>query len=75
MESAIIGLALALVSNSKTWLKRVSKDKGSSLLGLVVSDEGKKFYNIDTWKSFNQLKNLMNSGPTEKFIRRHALGD
>ncbi len=21
----------------------------SSLLGLVVSDEGKKFYNIDTW--------------------------
>ncbi len=26
----------------------VSKDKPSSLLGLVISDEGKKFYNIDT---------------------------
>jgi hypothetical protein len=23
--------------------------KPSSLLGLVVSEEGKKFYNIDTW--------------------------
>ncbi len=28
-------------------LERVSKDKRSSLLGLVVSDEGKKFYNND----------------------------
>jgi len=30
-------------------LRLVSKDKQSSLLGLVVSDKGKKFYNIDTW--------------------------
>ncbi len=36
-------------SNSKTWLERVSKDKPSSLLGFVISDEGKKFYNIDNW--------------------------
>jgi hypothetical protein len=42
-----IGLALALPSNSKTQLERVTKGKQSSLLGLVVSDEGKKFYNID----------------------------
>jgi hypothetical protein len=26
-------------------------DKPSSLLGLVISDKGKKFYNIDTWCS------------------------
>jgi len=44
-----IGLALDLPSNSKTCLERVSKDKQSSLLDHVVSDEGKKFYNIDTW--------------------------
>jgi hypothetical protein len=43
-----IGFALALPSHSKTWLERVSKDKPSSLLGLNISDEGKKFYNIDT---------------------------
>jgi hypothetical protein len=49
MKGASIELALALPSNSKTWLERVSKDKCSSLLGLIVSDEGKKFYNIDTW--------------------------
>jgi hypothetical protein len=42
-----IGFALALPSNSKTSLERVSNGKPSSLLGLIVSDEGKKFYNID----------------------------
>ncbi len=36
-------------SNSKTWLERVTKGKPFSLLGLVVSDEGKKFYSTDTW--------------------------
>jgi len=44
-----IGLALALSSNSKTRLKRFSNGTPSSLLGLVIGDEGKKFYNIDTW--------------------------
>jgi hypothetical protein len=48
LKGALIGLALALPSNSKTWLERVSKDKRSNLLGLIVSDEGKKFYKIDT---------------------------
>ncbi len=43
-----IGLALALPSNSKTWLEIASKEKYSSLLGLVISDEGKMLYNIDT---------------------------
>jgi hypothetical protein len=43
-----VGLALALPSNSKTSLERVSLGKPSSLLGLIVSDEGKKFYYIDT---------------------------
>ncbi len=34
-------------SNSKTWLD--SNGKPSSLLGVIVSDKGKKFQNIDTW--------------------------
>jgi hypothetical protein len=38
-----IELALALPSNSKAQLERVSKDKPSCLLGLFVSDEEKKF--------------------------------
>jgi hypothetical protein len=33
---------------ARAWLERLSKGKPSSLLGLVVSDEGKKFYDIDT---------------------------
>jgi hypothetical protein len=43
-----IGFTMTLPSNSKTRLDKVSKGKPSSLLGLVVSDEGIKFYNIDT---------------------------
>jgi hypothetical protein len=42
LKGALIGLALALPSNSKTWLERVSREKPSSLLGLVISDEEKK---------------------------------
>jgi len=48
MKGAPIGLALALPSNSKPQLERVSKDKCSSLLGLIIINKGKKFYNIDT---------------------------
>jgi hypothetical protein len=48
LRGAPIRLALALPSNSKTRQERVSKDKRSSILGLIISDEGKKFYNIDT---------------------------
>jgi len=39
-----IGFALALPSNFKTRLERISKGKPSSLLGLIVSDEGKKSF-------------------------------
>ncbi len=35
-------------SNYNTWLERVSKGKSSSSLGLIISDEGKKFHNIET---------------------------
>jgi hypothetical protein len=42
------GFALALPSNSKTLLERVFKGQPYILLGLIISDEGKKFYNIDT---------------------------
>ncbi len=48
MKGAPIALALALSSNFKTLLERVSKDKRSSLLGLVVSVEAKTFYGIGT---------------------------
>jgi hypothetical protein len=41
LKGAPIGLALALLTNSKTSLERVSKDKPSSLLGLLISNEEK----------------------------------
>ncbi len=57
-EGPPIWLALALPTNSKTWLERVSKDKQSSLLGLIVSDKGKKFYNVAIRRSFSQQPQL-----------------
>ncbi len=53
-----MGLALALPSISKTQLERVSKDKCSSVLGLIVSDEGKKFFKILTRISMTLGMNL-----------------
>ena len=43
-----IGFAQALSSNAKTQMERVTKGKPSSLLSLVISNEGKKFYNMCT---------------------------
>jgi hypothetical protein len=38
-------------------LKGAPKEKPSSFLGLVISDEGKKFYNIDTRPTKFDAKN------------------
>ena len=56
-EGAPIGLALALPSNSKTRLERVSKEKPSSLLGLVISDEGKKSPGVNVIKLVSFVAN------------------
>jgi hypothetical protein len=78
LKGTPIGLALALPSNSKNWLERVSKDKPSSLLGLIDSDEGKKFYNIDTWlvfckKSCDELTTKMVSSSGFLFTKLHRI--
>ncbi len=46
LKGSPTGFALALPSNSKTWLERVPKGKASSLLGLIISDKGKSFITL-----------------------------
>jgi hypothetical protein len=63
-KGSSIGFALALPSNSKTLLERVSKGKPSSSLGLVISDEGKKSCitltpGVNVMKLFNYLLNKL----------------
>ncbi len=54
------GLALKFYD----WRERVSKDKHSTLLGLIISNEGKKFNNIDTWwPSHRQTQPTGRPGP------------
>jgi len=70
MKVPPIGFALALPSNSKTQLERFSKGKPSSSLGLVVSDEGEKFYKIDTWCSTTvSTTRLASSSRTRDSVR------
>jgi hypothetical protein len=56
LKDAPIGFALALPSNSKTYWKGFPRaNLKLSLSDLVIIDEGKKFYNIDTWAEFTTL--------------------
>jgi hypothetical protein len=45
---SFLGKLLVLPANVRLYLKVFARHKHSSLLGLVVSDKGKKFYNMDT---------------------------
>ncbi len=45
--------------------KVFARHKHSRLLGLVISDEGKKFYNIDTWPLIMRL----NMAPFKAVLR------
>jgi hypothetical protein len=70
-----IGFALALPSNSKTQLERVTTGKPSSLLGLVISDEEINFYNIATWcQSFRNFFQQSLIARTKKGVRMFANG-
>ncbi len=47
-DTSFLGKFLAFPPNVRLDWKVIASYKHSSLLGLVISDEGKKFYNIDT---------------------------
>jgi hypothetical protein len=47
-DASFLGKLLVLPANVRLDWKVIARHKHSSLLGLVISNEGKKFYNIDT---------------------------
>jgi hypothetical protein len=54
--SFFLGKLLVLPANVKLDWKVIARYKHSSLFGLVISNEGNKFYSIDTWSSKKQNK-------------------
>ncbi len=48
-DAAFMGKLLMFPANVRLDWKVIASYKHFSLLGLVVSEEEKKFYNIDTW--------------------------
>ncbi len=47
-DASLLGKLLVLPTNVRQDWKVIARYKHSSLLGLIISDEEKKFYNIDT---------------------------
>jgi len=48
-DASFLGKLLVLPANVRLDWKAIARHKFSSLFGLDISDEGKKFDNIDTW--------------------------
>jgi hypothetical protein len=48
-DASFLGKLLVLPANVRLDWEVIASYKPSSLFGLVISDQGKKFYNIDPW--------------------------
>jgi hypothetical protein len=48
LDASFLGMLLVLPANVRLDWKEIARYKHSSLFGLVISDEEKKFYKIDT---------------------------
>ncbi len=48
-DAYFLGKLLVLPANVRLDWKVIARYKHSSLFVLIISNEGKKFYNIDTW--------------------------
>jgi flagellar biosynthesis protein FliQ len=51
-DASFLGKLLVLPANVTLDWKVIARYKHSSLFGLIISNEDKKFYNIDTWSTF-----------------------
>jgi len=69
-DASFLGKLLVLPANVKTRLKRDCHEH-SSFIGLVISNEGKKFYNLDA-RSFSPSK--MSSETIDNFIAQERMG-
>ncbi len=66
-DASFLGKLLVLPANVRLDWNLVASYKHSNLFGLVVNDEGKKFYNIDTknpywWERFSMVDLLIKIG-------------
>ncbi len=50
-DASFLGKLMVLPANVRLDRKGIARYKQSSLFGLIISNERKKFYNIDTWST------------------------
>jgi len=58
-DASFLGKLLVLPANVRLDWKGAASYRDSSLLGLVISDEGKKFHNVDTRRTRLGSKKMM----------------
>ncbi len=51
-QMSFLGKLLVLPANVRLDCKVIARYKHSSLFGLIISNEGKKFYNNDSWYQY-----------------------
>ncbi len=54
-DTSCLGKLLVLPENVRLDCKVIARYKHSSLFGLIVSNEGNNFYNIDTWTTESMM--------------------
>ncbi len=54
-DAFFLGKLLVLTANGRLDWKAIASYEHSSLFGLIINKEGKKFYNIDTWSILQKL--------------------
>jgi len=65
--ASFLGKLPVLPANVRLDWKVIGSNKHYSLFGLINSDEGKKFYNIDTWwQNFNTFCSFLVTDDTAK---------
>jgi hypothetical protein len=53
-DASFLGKLLVLPANDRLVWKVIPRYKHSSLFGLIISNKGKKFNNIDTWWKYDE---------------------
>jgi hypothetical protein len=57
-DASFLGKLLVFPANVRLDYKLIARYKYSSFFGLIISNEGKKFYNIDAWSMPSAKKSL-----------------
>jgi len=54
-DAFFLGMLMVLPANVRLDIKVIARYTHSSFFGLIISNEGKTFYETDTWLNFSHI--------------------